>query len=106
VVIKDCCGRPAVPLGCRGRPQEYSPKARLLNLLGYKLPFDRHDWIVDRCGEEVRWVGRRTACAMRCAVELHRTAVHCTDLTPCTGRAFDDRRCEQTVRHRSVAADM
>lgn len=41
---------------CRGRPQEYSPKARLLNLLGYKLPFDRHDWIVDRCGEEVRWV--------------------------------------------------
>jgi len=39
---------------CRGRPQDYSPKARLLNLLGYKLPFDRHDWIVDRCGEEVR----------------------------------------------------
>lgn len=36
-----------------GRPQEYSPKARLLNFLGYKLPFDRHDWIVDRCGCEV-----------------------------------------------------
>lgn len=36
-----------------GRPQDYSPKARLLNLLGYKLPFDRHDWIVDRCGREV-----------------------------------------------------
>ncbi|EFN52153.1 hypothetical protein CHLNCDRAFT_56330 [Chlorella variabilis] len=39
-----------------GRPQDYSPKARLLNLLGYKLPFDRHDWIVDRCGQEVRYV--------------------------------------------------
>lgn len=37
-----------------GRPQEYSPKARLLNFLGYKLPFDRHDWIVDRCGREVK----------------------------------------------------
>ena len=37
-----------------GRPQDYSPKARLLNFLGYKLPFDRHDWVVDRCGKEVR----------------------------------------------------
>ena len=36
-----------------GRPRDYSPKARFLNLLGYKLPFDRHDWIVDRCGHEV-----------------------------------------------------
>jgi hypothetical protein len=99
----------------RGRPADYSPKARLLNLLvrarpsgprlgyeraapaavlprerrkaraavsrrarpprisagparpapapprrplpqGYKLPFDRHDWVVDRCGSEVRYV--------------------------------------------------
>jgi cytochrome c heme-lyase len=41
----------------RGRPREYSPKARILNLLGYKLPFDRHDWIVERCGSgEVRYV--------------------------------------------------
>ena len=39
-----------------GRPNYYSPKARLLNLLGYHLPFDRHDWFVDRCGEEVRCV--------------------------------------------------
>lgn len=23
---------------------------------GYKLPFDRHDWIVDRCGQDVRYV--------------------------------------------------
>ena len=39
-----------------GRPKDLSPKARLLNFLGYTLPFDRHDWIVDRCGQEVRYV--------------------------------------------------
>ena len=22
--------------------------------MGYELPFDRHDWIIDRCGQEVR----------------------------------------------------
>lgn len=27
-----------------------------LPLLRYELPFDRHDWIVDRCGKEVRYV--------------------------------------------------
>ena len=25
-------------------------------LLRYELPFDRHDWIVDRCGKEVRYI--------------------------------------------------
>lgn len=39
-----------------GRPSDLSPKARLLNFLGYGQPFDRHDWIVDRCGTEVRYV--------------------------------------------------
>jgi cytochrome c heme-lyase len=39
-----------------GRPSDYSPKARLLNALGFALPFDRHDWVVDRCGKEVRYV--------------------------------------------------
>lgn len=24
--------------------------------LGYELPFDRHDWVVDRCGKEVTYV--------------------------------------------------
>lgn len=24
--------------------------------LSYELPFDRHDWIVDRCGKDVRYV--------------------------------------------------
>lgn len=41
----------------RGRPQDPSPKARLLNVLGYRLPFDRHDWVVLRPdGTEVRYV--------------------------------------------------
>ncbi|KAL6754322.1 cytochrome c/c1 heme-lyase [Haematococcus lacustris] len=40
----------------QGRPADLSPKARLLNALGYALPFDRHDWVVDRCGHQVRYV--------------------------------------------------
>lgn len=39
-----------------GRPKDFSPRARMLNAVGYKLPFDRHDWYVDRCGQEVRYV--------------------------------------------------
>jgi cytochrome c heme-lyase len=40
-----------------GRPQELSPKALLYTRL-YRgpPPFDRHDWTVDRCGREVRYV--------------------------------------------------
>ena len=37
-----------------GKAKDYSPRARIRNWLGYKLPFDRHDWIVDRCGRRVR----------------------------------------------------
>ncbi|XP_056633996.1 holocytochrome c-type synthase [Diorhabda sublineata] len=39
-----------------GRAKDYSPRARMRQLLGYELPFDRHDWIVDRCGKEVRYI--------------------------------------------------
>jgi len=24
--------------------------------MGYELPFDRHDWIVNHCGKEVRYI--------------------------------------------------
>jgi cytochrome c heme-lyase len=27
-----------------------SPKARVKTLIGYTEPFDRHDWVVERCG--------------------------------------------------------
>jgi len=40
----------------RGRPNDLSPKARFYTLLGYEPPFDRHDWIIDRNGTEVRYV--------------------------------------------------
>lgn len=39
-----------------GRPDELSPKARLKVFAGHTAPFDRHDWIVDRGGNEVRYV--------------------------------------------------
>ncbi|CAK0787317.1 hypothetical protein CVIRNUC_010535 [Coccomyxa viridis] len=39
-----------------GRPDELSPLARLSSWFGNQLPFDRHDWWVDRCGQEVRYV--------------------------------------------------
>ncbi|KAJ5907830.1 hypothetical protein N7495_000512 [Penicillium taxi] len=33
-------------------PKFLSPRARVNGLLGYQLPFDRHDWVVERCGGE------------------------------------------------------
>jgi cytochrome c heme-lyase len=79
----DTCPRPAL-LRFRGRPDELSHGARIKSWLGCVVccmccvfglcavlsavcrvlvaarsgpkPFDRHDWIVDRCGKEVRYV--------------------------------------------------
>ena len=40
-----------------GRPDDLSPKAFLKYHLGMApRPFDRHDWTVDRCGTEVRYI--------------------------------------------------
>lgn len=39
-----------------GKAKNYSPRARIRQMMGYQLPFDRHDWIVDRCGKDVRYV--------------------------------------------------
>lgn len=39
-----------------GKATEYSPRAKIRNWMGYELPFDRHDWIVDRCGKDVRYI--------------------------------------------------
>lgn len=52
---QDVCGEPTL-LRFRGRPDELSPLARLRALLGGPEPFDRHDWVIDRCGQEVRYV--------------------------------------------------
>ncbi|XP_040215906.1 holocytochrome c-type synthase isoform X1 [Rana temporaria] len=53
--VKECpCGPTLVRFG--GKAKEYSPRARIRSWMGYELPFDRHDWIVDRCGQNVRYV--------------------------------------------------
>ncbi|XP_016041210.1 holocytochrome c-type synthase isoform X3 [Erinaceus europaeus] len=48
------CGPSLIRFG--GRAREYSPRARIRSWMGYELPFDRHDWIINRCGTEVRYV--------------------------------------------------
>lgn len=49
------CGDPKLK-SFGGKATDYSPRARIRQLMGYELPFDRHDWIIDRCGKEVRYV--------------------------------------------------
>ncbi|PVZ99806.1 hypothetical protein BB558_000930 [Smittium angustum] len=39
-----------------GNAKELTIKARFKTWLGYKPPFDRHDWTVDRCGKKVRYI--------------------------------------------------
>jgi cytochrome c heme-lyase len=39
-----------------GRPKDISPKAYFKSFLGYSLPFDRHDWIIESNGTDVRYV--------------------------------------------------
>lgn len=53
---KSDCGMPKLHRFL-GRPDEMSPKAWIKSrIFGYKQPFDRHDWYIDRCGEKVRYV--------------------------------------------------
>jgi len=40
----------------KGRAKDFSPRARMRNWMGYGLPFDRHDWIVNRGGKDVRYI--------------------------------------------------
>lgn len=49
------CGNPKLK-SFGGKASDYSPRARIRSWMGYELPFDRHDWIVDRCGKDVRYV--------------------------------------------------
>merc|ERR1712150_467048 len=51
----DECKNPKLK-GFGGKATDYSPRARFRALMGYQLPFDRHDSIVDRNGKEVRYV--------------------------------------------------
>ena len=49
------CGGPRLH-SFAGLSESMSPKARLNTILGYTAPFDRHDWVVDRCGTKVEYV--------------------------------------------------
>lgn len=49
------CGHPKLK-SFGGKAKDFSPRARIRQMMGYELPFDRHDWIVDRCGKDVRYV--------------------------------------------------
>ena len=51
------CDAPRKLIRFLGRPDELSPKAAAKFYLGLApRPFDRHDWTVDRCGKEVRYI--------------------------------------------------
>ena len=56
VRLEHILGSDAGALRFEGKPKEPTLKARMKEFVGYKPPFDRHDWVVDRCGAEVRYL--------------------------------------------------
>jgi cytochrome c heme-lyase len=54
-INKGGCGGPRLH-SFAGLSQTMSPRARINTLLGYTAPFDRHDWVVDRCGKRVEYI--------------------------------------------------
>ena len=53
--LSNRCGGPKLH-SFLGLSTTMSPKARINTLLGYTPPFDRHDWVVDRCGKRVDYI--------------------------------------------------
>ncbi|PNS13971.1 hypothetical protein CAC42_6484 [Sphaceloma murrayae] len=49
------CGGPKL-VSFSGQSKALTPRARWNSLLGYTAPFDRHDWVIDRCGTNVDYV--------------------------------------------------
>lgn len=49
------CGGPKLA-SFSGLAHAPTPRARWNTLLGYQPPFDRHDWVVDRCGTKIEYV--------------------------------------------------
>ncbi|KAG0262120.1 Cytochrome c1 heme lyase [Mortierella polycephala] len=54
-LMENNCGGPKL-VKFEGKPKEVTPKARVRSWMGYTLPFDRHDWVVDRCGKQVTYI--------------------------------------------------
>lgn len=55
LLIKNRCGGPRLH-SFLGLSTSLSPKARINTWLGYTAPFDRHDWVVDRCGTRIEYI--------------------------------------------------
>jgi cytochrome c heme-lyase len=49
------CGGPKL-VSFSGDSKKLTPRARWRSFVGYEAPFDRHDWVVDRCGKRVEYV--------------------------------------------------
>ncbi|KAK9320644.1 cytochrome c/c1 heme-lyase [Lipomyces orientalis] len=49
------CGGPKL-ISFSGDSSKLTPRARINMLFGYQRPFDRHDWVVDRCGKRIEYV--------------------------------------------------
>ena len=51
----DHCGRSKL-VSFAGDSKALTPRARWKSLVGYQTPFDRHDWVIDRCGKHIDYV--------------------------------------------------
>ncbi|KAF2471605.1 cytochrome c1 heme lyase-like protein [Lindgomyces ingoldianus] len=51
----ESCGGPRLA-SFSGLSSSLTPRARWNTLIGYQAPFDRHDWVVDRCGQKIEYV--------------------------------------------------
>jgi len=51
----EACGGPKLA-SFSGLSTSLTPRARWKSMMGYQAPFDRHDWVVDRCGTKVEYV--------------------------------------------------
>lgn len=49
------CGGPKLT-SFANKSERMTPTARINTILGYTAPFDRHDWVIDRCGTRVDYV--------------------------------------------------
>lgn len=71
----DACGGPKLE-SFSGLSTSLTPRARWRSWMGYQPPFDRHDWVVDRCGTKVEYVidfyaGRDDGKAVGKALNFH-----------------------------------
>ncbi|KAI9674380.1 MAG: Cytochrome c1 heme lyase [Trizodia sp. TS-e1964] len=51
----ELCGGPRLD-SFQGDSSKMTPRARYNSLMGYTAPFDRHDWVIDRCGRKIEYV--------------------------------------------------